>query len=534
MANIEKIKKLWAGISKYEKMVVTLRQLFMEDDGKINDKEATRLKEVSSYIEKIKARLDDILKKNGETITDTTSDTMTDTTSDTTTTVDPATDTTDKPITSSSIKASVGKDGTNDDPDVRLVQELLKITVDGQVGSQTIGAIEAVQRSIFNGWSDGLVEPGEKTWQHISGGGSISTDNAISPNTETGEYKNTTGKLLFEDKARAKHGDQFIIKLKEICSKLGLEPDFLMATIDAECGFDHKAVNKYTQASGLIQFMPFTAKDLGTTIQDIQKMSALKQLDYVYKYFSIYKKLVNKLSEPAESYLIVFYPYAVGKPNDYVLGSQVGPGTVAAIARQNAIYDLNKDGKVTKGEIMEYMRKNKYKDAYAMMEQLSQTKDDGNDTNADPSDTSTTDTDTSNSDQSDPETQVAQGGEPSTANFKLSEFLSPNDPQRYIPNELWPNIAKLMKQLEVIRSALGVPLRISSGYRSPIHNANVGGVSNSQHLKGIAADIVCSVHPHEVHATISRLIDEGKIVQGGLGKYNGFTHYDIRGTAARW
>jgi hypothetical protein len=43
--------------------------------------------------------------------------------------------------------------------------------------------------------------------------------------------------------------------------------------------------------------------------------------------------------------------------------------------------------------------------------------------------------------------------------------------------------------LEPLRSAMGEPIRISSGYRCERLNRAVGGVSNSQHLKGQAADI---------------------------------------------
>ena len=43
--------------------------------------------------------------------------------------------------------------------------------------------------------------------------------------------------------------------------------------------------------------------------------------------------------------------------------------------------------------------------------------------------------------------------------------------------------------LEPLRSAMGEPIRISSGYRCEQLNRAVGGVSNSQHLKGQAADI---------------------------------------------
>ena len=33
---------------------------------------------------------------------------------------------------------------------------------------------------------------------------------------------------------------------------------------------------------------------------------------------------------------------------------------------------------------------------------------------------------------------------------------------------------------------------------------------------------------------IESLINEGELLQGGLGKYNNFTHYDIRKNKARW
>ncbi|MCP4438789.1 MAG: DUF882 domain-containing protein [Aureispira sp.] len=136
-----------------------------------------------------------------------------------------------------------------------------------------------------------------------------------------------------------------------------------------------------------------------------------------------------------------------------------------------------------------------------------------------------------------------KGTGPSSGNFKFSEFVSKNDPVykrnngdpvKIVPQELWPNIQKLMKQLDVIRGALGVAMNINSGYRSPEHNANVGGATNSQHKLGTASDISCSIPPRKVHAVIAGLIDAGQISQGGLGLYNSFVHYDIRGSKARW
>lgn len=44
--------------------------------------------------------------------------------------------------------------------------------------------------------------------------------------------------------------------------------------------------------------------------------------------------------------------------------------------------------------------------------------------------------------------------------------------------------------LEPIRTLLGVPVHVDSGYRSPALNAKVGGALNSAHVEGRAADLV--------------------------------------------
>ncbi len=48
---------------------------------------------------------------------------------------------------------------------------------------------------------------------------------------------------------------------------------------------------------------------------------------------------------------------------------------------------------------------------------------------------------------------------------------------------------KLIELLEQLRAKAGVPIHINCGYRCPKHNAEVGGVPNSQHVEGTAADI---------------------------------------------
>ena len=57
----------------------------------------------------------------------------------------------------------------------------------------------------------------------------------------------------------------------------------------------------------------------------------------------------------------------------------------------------------------------------------------------------------------------------------------------------------------------------------------------SQHILGKAADIqISDMEPAEVYNTIDNLAGHGHILQGGLGKYNSFVHYDIRKTKVRW
>lgn len=81
--------------------------------------------------------------------------------------------------------------------------------------------------------------------------------------------------------------------------------------------------------------------------------------------------------------------------------------------------------------------------------------------------------------------------------FSLAEFIHSATAKRLnIDNtptfEIVDNLNRLAVYLDGIREKLGKPILISSGYRCPILNKAVGGVGNSQHQKGLAADLVCS------------------------------------------
>ena len=120
-----------------------------------------------------------------------------------------------------------------------------------------------------------------------------------------------------------------------------------------------------------------------------------------------------------------------------------------------------------------------------------------------------------------------------TTNFSLDEFKCKDGSE--IPNDVLPNIIELAKNLQVLRDAIGKSITINSGYRSPKYNAKIGGVKDSQHVKGKASDLrVSGMTPKELAEVIEELIKRKKMKEGGIGIYPNFTHYDIRGIKARW
>tara|TARA_R110002167_G_scaffold236696_1_gene441881 strand:+ start:424 stop:819 length:396 start_codon:yes stop_codon:yes gene_type:complete len=120
-----------------------------------------------------------------------------------------------------------------------------------------------------------------------------------------------------------------------------------------------------------------------------------------------------------------------------------------------------------------------------------------------------------------------------TSNFYLREFEC-NDgtaiPQKYISN-----VKKLAKNLQVLRDEIKQPIHINSSYRHTAYNKKIGGAKYSQHLTASASDITSkNIRPKKLAGTILKLIKQGKMTEGGVGLYNGFVHYDIRGKKARW
>ena len=133
-----------------------------------------------------------------------------------------------------------------------------------------------------------------------------------------------------------------------------------------------------------------------------------------------------------------------------------------------------------------------------------------------------------------------------TKDFDIKEFLysrfyaEANVQDRVIESyyqdvAVQDNLQILAEQLQVLRDYVAKPVLINIAYRPFWWEKMRGRKGNSQHCLGKAADIYApKLTILELYKAIQGLIAQGKIINGGLGLYNTFIHYDIRQTPARW
>ncbi len=133
-------------------------------------------------------------------------------------------------------------------------------------------------------------------------------------------------------------------RIRWTADDLDLNADYLMACIAFESGETFRPDIRNAAgsgATGLIQFMSATARGLGTTTDELARMTAEDQIVWIWRYFKPFRGRLRTLSD---HYMAILLPSAVGEPESHALFS----GGVAY--RQNSGLDANHDGKVTKGE----------------------------------------------------------------------------------------------------------------------------------------------------------------------------------------
>ena len=239
-----------------------------------------------------------------------------------------------------SIFSSVGRNGANFFGDVSIVQQLINlkiparlrpIDVDGLCGPATISAIERVQRhDLLMARPTGKVEPDDPTINFLMRG--IMPD-ALGVDALGGQQ------IAWGAKVSA----AFKVKLIEIAWNIDVDPNFLISAIAFETGETFSpSIKNRNGATGLIQFLPDTAVELGTSTVELATMTAVDQMDYVEKYFNLYKNMLETIEDV---YMAILWPAAIGKANSWVLFSKP-----SAQYDRNSGLDTDKDGSVTKEE----------------------------------------------------------------------------------------------------------------------------------------------------------------------------------------
>ena len=145
--------------------------------------------------------------------------------------------------------------------------------------------------------------------------------------------------------AREKAEPGFATALAELGERLGLDPNYIGAVMSLESGFNPTAVNTQGGATGLIQFMPDTAKSLGTTTAALRRMSAVGQLRFVEEYFKRAGRAIH-VDTPGDYYMTTFYPAFVGRASDAVIATKG-----EKVYDQNAGLDADHDGTLTVGDV---------------------------------------------------------------------------------------------------------------------------------------------------------------------------------------
>jgi hypothetical protein len=128
----------------------------------------------------------------------------------------------------------------------------------------------------------------------------------------------------------------FKARVEKFAAQYNTTADQFYRVMYAESRIRPWALNKNGGASGLIQFMPSTAKGLGTTTEYIRSLNATQQMEFVEKYFT--RAGLKKGATVYDMYALVFFPIIVGKSDDWViqtknLSAQLVSKSNPAIAR---------------------------------------------------------------------------------------------------------------------------------------------------------------------------------------------------------
>lgn len=194
---------------------------------------------------------------------------------------------------------------------------------------------------------------------------------------------------------KANLGPNFYPKLVKISNELGMKPEDLLAVMISESGLNPSAYEQKFKGSGLIGFMPDTLKGLGYkgTWEDFKETSGEEQLDYVKKVVQSNMKLNGgPFTSAAQYYTSNLWPVALklpgvrqGNPSTpilesnpetvnvsgkdyskkyYDVGYKILASSESAAYKANPLFDRDKKGSITYGDMMKQVEINKRNPLY--------------------------------------------------------------------------------------------------------------------------------------------------------------------------
>jgi murein DD-endopeptidase MepM/ murein hydrolase activator NlpD len=152
----------------------------------------------------------------------------------------------------------------------------------------------------------------------------------------------------------------FIQAVNDLAQKYNIDANDLIGLMQSESGVNPQARNPNGGATGLIQFMPNTARGIGTSTDALYGMNRAQQMVWVDRYFQ-----ANRLPRGATAgnlYASVFLPAYTSRPPNFVVARNGGPNDAGA-NRSGSWYsanrglDLNNDGTITIAELGERVSK---------------------------------------------------------------------------------------------------------------------------------------------------------------------------------
>lgn len=108
--------------------------------------------------------------------------------------------------------------------------------------------------------------------------------------------------------------DDFGNKVVQIAQDVQTDPDYLMMALYIESHFRANFRNHYGTGDGMLPFIQSQAKRMGTTVQEIEEMTPLEQLDCVHDYYKHYEGRLNSL---IDVYLAFYFPLAFNKNDQF-------------------------------------------------------------------------------------------------------------------------------------------------------------------------------------------------------------------------